>query len=237
MPSLTPERWRTLSGHLDDLLDLTGPERSLRLAQLRDSDPALAQDLESLLEEHHAVLLERFLAAAMGPGQPAALAGESLGPYTLVAPLGEGGMGEVWLAEQREPVRREVAVKVIKRGMDTAQVVARFEAERQALAMMDHTAVAKVFEAGSTPQGRPYFVMEYVRGVAITEHCDRHRLTVPRRLELFRLVCDGVQHAHQKAVLHRDLKPSNVLVTMQDGTPIPKIIDFGVAKATAARLT
>src|SRR6185436_755803 len=138
-------------------------------------------------------------------------------------------MGEVWLAEQHEPVRRKVALKVIKQGMDTKQVVARFEAERQALAVMDHPAVAKVFDGGTTPRGRPYFVMEYVNGVPITEYCDRHRLTIRERIELFRSVCEGVQHAHQKAIIHRDLKPSNILVALQDGRPAPKIIDFGVA--------
>jgi tetratricopeptide (TPR) repeat protein len=146
-------------------------------------------------------------------------------------------MGEVWLAEQHEPVRREVAVKVIKRGMDTRQVITRFQAERQALAMMDHPAIAHVLDAGETERGRPYFVMEYVRGVPITEYCDRHRLTVRERVELFRQVCEGVQHAHQKALIHRDLKPSNILVTLQQGQARPKIIDFGVAKATAQRLT
>jgi non-specific serine/threonine protein kinase/serine/threonine-protein kinase len=162
---------------------------------------------------------------------------EQLGPYRLLQRLGEGGMGEVWLAEQSEPVRRQVAIKVIKRGMDTKQVVARFEAERQALAVMDHPAVAKVFDAGETPRGRPFFVMEYVKGVPITEHCDRNKLTTRERLELFLQVCAGVQHAHQKAIIHRDLKPTNVLVAIQDDRPVPKIIDFGVAKATATRLT
>jgi serine/threonine protein kinase/tetratricopeptide (TPR) repeat protein len=164
-------------------------------------------------------------------------AGAQIGPYRLLQKIGEGGMGEVWLVEQTEPVRRRVALKLIKPGMDTRQVVARFEAERQALAMMDHTSVAKVFEAGATPQGRPYFVMEYVKGVPITEYCDRHRLSIRERLELFLLVCEGVQHAHQKAIIHRDLKPSNILVTEQEGRPLPKIIDFGVAKATTHRLT
>jgi non-specific serine/threonine protein kinase/serine/threonine-protein kinase len=146
-------------------------------------------------------------------------------------------MGEVYEAEQEAPVRRKVALKVIKRGMDTKQVVARFEAERQALAMMDHPAIAKVYDAGATPGGRPYFVMEHVRGVPITEHCDRHRLSIKERLGLFMQVCDGVQHAHHKAVIHRDLKPSNVLVSVRDAKPEPKIIDFGVAKALAHKLT
>jgi non-specific serine/threonine protein kinase/serine/threonine-protein kinase len=146
-------------------------------------------------------------------------------------------MGVVYEAEQEKPVRRKVALKVIKRGMDTKEVIGRFEVERQALAMMDHPSIARVFDAGETPNGRPYFVMECVRGVPITEYCDRHRLTIRERLELFIRVCEGVQHAHQKAIIHRDLKPSNVLVSEQDGERQPKIIDFGVAKATAQRLT
>ncbi len=162
---------------------------------------------------------------------------EFLGPYRLVQKVGEGGMGEVWLAEQTAPLRRKVALKLIKAGMDTSQVIARFEAERQALALMDHPSIAKVFDAGATLRGLPYFAMEYVSGEPITLYCDRHRLTTPQRLELFSQVCDGVQHAHQKGVIHRDLKPSNVLVTIQSDTPVPKIIDFGVAKATAQRLT
>jgi len=162
--------------------------------------------------------------------------GEQIGPYRLLQKIGEGGMGEVWVAEQRQPVRRTVALKVIKVGMDTRQVVARFEAERQALALMDHPAIAKVLDAGATAQGRPYFVMEYVQGEPITAYCDRHRLGTPERLALFMRVCNGVQHAHQKGIIHRDLKPSNVLVAVQDGQAVPKIIDFGVAKATAHHL-
>lgn len=163
--------------------------------------------------------------------------GGTIGPYRLLETLGEGGMGEVWLAEQTRPVRRQVALKIIKAGLDTAQVVARFQAERQALALMDHPAIAKVFDAGSTDQGRPYFAMEYVRGESLTSHCDRHRLSIRERLELFIQVCEGVQHAHQKGIIHRDLKPSNILVTVQDDRPVPKIIDFGVAKATSQPLT
>jgi non-specific serine/threonine protein kinase/serine/threonine-protein kinase len=139
-------------------------------------------------------------------------------------------MGEVWLAEQREPVHRLVALKVIKAGMDSAQVVARFEAERQALALMDHQAIATVFDGGTTPQRRPYFAIEYVKGEPITAYCDRHLLGTPERLGLFAQVCEGVQHAHQKGIIHRDRKPSNVLVTIQDDRPVPKIIDFGVAR-------
>jgi non-specific serine/threonine protein kinase/serine/threonine-protein kinase len=163
--------------------------------------------------------------------------GLTIGPYRLIQRLGHGGMGEVWLAEQREPVRRRVAIKLIKAGMDTQEVVARFESERQALALMNHPGIAKVFDGGSTPEGRPYFVMEYVSGIAITRYCDQHKLTTRQRLELFIHVCEGVQHAHQKAILHRDLKPSNILVGEIDGIPLPRIIDFGVAKATAQGLT
>ncbi len=171
---------------------------------------------------------------------PATYAGDSIppvpviiGPYHLLQLIGEGGMGQVWLAEQQQPVHRRVALKLIKVGMDTREVVARFESERQALALMDHPAIAKVFDAGSTPEGRPYFVMEYVDGLPINQYCDRHRLTMRQRMELFIQVCEGVQHAHQKAIIHRDLKPSNILVTEVDGRPAPRIIDFGVAKATS----
>ena len=141
------------------------------------------------------------------------------------------------MAEQEHPVRRRVALKIIKLGMDTKQVIARFEAERQALAMMDHPNIARVFDAGATETGRPYFVMELVRGVPITEYCDVNRLTTHQRLELFIAVCHAIHHAHQKGVIHRDIKPSNVLVTLHDGVPVPKVIDFGIAKATSSRLT
>jgi eukaryotic-like serine/threonine-protein kinase len=163
--------------------------------------------------------------------------GSVIGPYHLLQLIAEGGMGQVWLAEQKQPVRRRVAVKLIKVGMDTREVVARFDAERQALALMDHPAIAKVFDAGSTPEGRPYFVMEYVPGLPITDYCDRHKLSVRQRMELFILVCEGVQHAHQKAIIHRDIKPSNILVIEIDGKPVPRIIDFGIAKATSQQLT
>jgi len=156
---------------------------------------------------------------------------EQIGPYRLVKEIGEGGMGLVYEAEQLEPIRRRVALKMVKRGMDTDEFVARFASERQALAMMDHPAIAKVFDAGATDAGRPYFVMEYVEGIPINDYCDENKLSVRERLELFILVCEGVQHAHQKAIIHRDLKPSNVMVGTVDGQPAPKIIDFGVAKA------
>ncbi len=158
----------------------------------------------------------------------------SIGPYRLVRLLGEGGMGEVWLAEQKEPIHRAVALKLIKTGMDTKTVIARFESERQALALMDHPNIARVFDGGSTPEGRPYFVMEYVPGIAINRYCDKHELTLQERLELFMDVCEGVQHAHQKAIIHRDLKPSNILVHERDNKAIAKIIDFGLAKAIAS---
>jgi serine/threonine protein kinase/tetratricopeptide (TPR) repeat protein len=160
-----------------------------------------------------------------------------IGSYRLLNVIGEGGFGTVYLAEQEHPIRRRVALKLIKLGMDTRQVIARFEAERQALAMMDHPNIAKVFDAGATGNGRPYFVMELVEGVPITRWCDEHRLTARQRLELFIPVCQAVQHAHQKGIIHRDLKPNNVLVILQDGKPMPKVIDFGIAKATEGRLT
>jgi WD40 repeat protein/serine/threonine protein kinase len=163
--------------------------------------------------------------------------GERIGRYKLLQKIGEGGCGMVYMAEQEEPVRRRVAFKVIKLGMDTKQVVARFNAERQALAMMDHPNIAKVLDAGATETGRPYFVMELVRGIKITEYCDQNKLSTRQRLELFIKICQAVQHAHHKGIIHRDLKPSNILVTLHDGVPVPKVIDFGIAKATEGRLT
>ena len=163
--------------------------------------------------------------------------GAQIGPYRLLSVLGEGGFAIVYLAEQKKPVRRQVALKVIKPGMDSKQVIARFEAERQALALLNHPSIAKVFDAGTTENGRPYFAMEHVNGAPITEQCDRDKLTIEERLELFLQVCEAVQHAHQKGVIHRDIKPSNVLVSVQAGRAVPKIIDFGVAKALSQPLT
>jgi serine/threonine protein kinase len=163
--------------------------------------------------------------------------GTTIGPYKLLEEIGEGGFGVVFLAEQTEPVRRRVALKVLKPGMDTRQVVARFEAERQALAIMDHANIAKVYDGGATPSGRPYFVMELVKGVPITDFCDHNHLTPRQRLELFIPVCQAIQHAHQKGIIHRDLKPSNILIAAFDGKPVVKVIDFGVAKATGQQLT
>ena len=163
--------------------------------------------------------------------------GTVIGPYKLLQQIGEGGMGTVFMAEQTQPVQRKVALKVIKPGMDSRQVIARFEAERQALAMMDHVNIARVLDAGATEAGRPYFVMELVHGVPITKYCDDNHLTPRERLELFVPVCQAIQHAHQKGIIHRDIKPSNVMVTLYDGKPVPKVIDFGVAKATEQKLT
>jgi tRNA A-37 threonylcarbamoyl transferase component Bud32 len=166
-----------------------------------------------------------------------ATVGDRIGRYKLLEKVGEGGWGVVYVADQEEPVRRRVALKVIKPGMDTRQVLARFEAERQALALMDHPNIARVLDGGTTDAGRPYFVMELVRGIKITDYCDQDKLSTRERLELFIQICHAVQHAHQKGIIHRDLKPSNILVTLHDGVAVPKVIDFGIAKATEGRLT
>jgi serine/threonine protein kinase len=183
--------------------------------------------------------LERPAVAVSPAGPPPLVEGPGtvIGPYKLLQPIGEGGMGTVFMAEQTQPIRRMVALKVIKPGMDSAEVIARFEAERQALALMDHPNIARVLDAGTTPSGRPYFVMELVKGVPITRYCDEQQLSPRQRLELMVPVCRAVQHAHARGVIHRDLKPSNVLVASYDGRPVPKVIDFGVAKATEQRLT
>ena len=175
--------------------------------------------------------------AATQAGDPSLSPGSVIGGYKLLQEIGEGGMGIVYMAEQQEPVRRKVALKLVKAGMGSAQIVARFEAERQALALMDHPNIARVLDAGTTKSGRPYFVMDLVKGVPITKYCDEHHLTPRQRLELFIPVCQAVQHAHQKGVIHRDLKPGNVLVAPYDGQPVPKVIDFGVAKAAGQQLT
>jgi serine/threonine protein kinase len=169
--------------------------------------------------------------------EPFEASGHILGRYKLLEKVGEGGFGVVYVAEQKEPVKRRVALKIIKLGMDTRQVVARFEAEHQALALMDHPNIAKVLDAGATDSGRPYFVMELVRGVKLTDYCDQNKLWTKQRLELFIPVCQAIQHAHQKGIIHRDIKPSNILVTLHDGVPVPKVIDFGIAKATQQDLT
>jgi len=195
-----------------------------------------AENAGDFLEQPPAGLGEDDCSALLG-SKSGESPGDRIGRYKLLEKIGEGGCGVVYMAEQEEPVRRRVALKVIKLGMDTKQVVARFEAERQALALMDHPNIAKVFDGGETQTGRPFFVMELVRGVRITEFCDEARLSTQARLRLFVQVCQAVQHAHQKGIIHRDLKPSNILVTVNDGAPVPKVIDFGIAKATGQRLT
>ena len=227
----------------NEALDRGSPaERAAYLDRACAGDPALRARVEALLAVHDRA--GEFLEAPAlaptidaSPPEPAECAGTVIGPYKLLERIGEGGMGAVYVAEQVAPVRRRVALKVIKPGMDTKQVVARFEAERQALALMDHPNIARVHDAGATESGRPYFVMELVRGIPITDYCDREQLSIPERLELFVLVCRAVQHAHQKGIIHRDLKPSNILVTVIDGAAVPKVIDFGVAKATGGSLT
>src|SRR5262245_61161487 len=220
-------------------------ERAAYLDRACAGEPDVRARVEALLRAHDEAGL--FLAgdadvpttansATLVEG-PDERSGTVIGPYTLVQTLGEGGMGTVYLAEQSEPVRRLVALKVVRAGLNSAQVVARFEAERQALALMDHPNIARVFDGGSTASGQPFFVMERVQGVPLTRYCDEHHLTVPQRLELFVSVCQAVQHAHQKGTIHRDLKPSNVLVTEYDGKPVPKVIDFGVAKVVGQALT
>jgi tetratricopeptide (TPR) repeat protein len=220
----------------------TPAERSAYLDSVCGQDYQLRARVEGLLRSHQQAgsFLEQPLfvdAAIVQPSPPGEQPGAVIGPYQLLEPLGEGGMGTVFLAAQSRPVQRRVALKVIKPGMDSAQVLARFEAERQALALMDHPHIAKVHDAGTTETGRPYFVMELVGGVPITRYCDEHRLTIRKRLELFVPVCQAVQHAHQKGIIHRDLKPSNVLVVEYDGKPVVKVIDFGVAKAIGPRLS
>jgi WD40 repeat protein/serine/threonine protein kinase len=224
------------------VLDMADPaERSAYLDQACAGDPALRAQVEQLLKAHQepGPFMERPASALVDTVEESVRerSGTLIGPYRLMEQLGEGGMGLVFVAEQTEPVRRKVALKVLKPGMDTRQVVARFEAERQALALMDHPNIAHVFDGGATPSGRPYFVMELVKGVPITDFCDQHHLTPRQRLELFVSVCAAVQHAHQKGIIHRDLKPSNVLVTLHDTTPVVKVIDFGVAKALGQELT
>lgn len=217
-------------------------ERKNFLDQMCEGDSQMRQRLEELLSGQTEA--ERFFAEGADALNPAATQvfitekpGDRIGRYKLLEKIGEGGCGVVYVAEQEEPVRRRVALKVIKLGMDTRSVVARFEAERQALAIMDHPNIAKVLDAGATESGRPYFVMELVRGVRLTDYCDQNKLTTEQRLHLFFSICQAVQHAHQKGIIHRDLKPSNILVTLHDGVPVPKVIDFGIAKATEGRLT
>jgi len=212
------------------------------VAQACGEDAELAQQVECLLQVHREAgsFLESPVvdfAATANISSLTETPGTVIGSYKLLQQIGEGGMGVVFMAEQERPVRRKVALKIIKPGMDTKQVVARFEAERQALALMDYPNIARVFDGGATDSGRPYFVMELVLGVPITEYCNLQKYSARERLSLFIDVCRAVQHAHQKGVIHRDLKPSNVMVTMHDDQPVPKIIDFGVSKAISHQLT
>jgi serine/threonine protein kinase/Tfp pilus assembly protein PilF len=222
-------------------LDCASPEDlSSYLGQACAGDAALRARVEELLRarrEAGSFLGGDWASATQDMSPLSEAAGTVIGPYKLLQEIGEGGMGVVFMAEQSEPLQRTVALKIIKPGMDTRQVIARFEAERQAVAMMDHPNIAKVLDAGTTDSGRPYFVMELVKGVPITKYCDEKQLPLPARLELFIQVCQAVQHAHQKGIIHRDIKPNNVLVAEYDNQAVPKVIDFGVAKATAQRLT
>jgi serine/threonine protein kinase len=235
-------------------LELPAGQRTAYLDEACADDPVLRQRIEALLRVHEEAIsflenpapgAQQSPSAAKAPGGtmrlpalPTEKAGDHIGRYKLLQEIGEGGCGVVYMAEQEQPVRRRVAVKVIKLGMDTKQVIARFEAERQALALMDHPHIAKVLDAGATETGRPYFIMELVRGIKITDYCDQENLSTEKRLNLFIQVCQAVQHAHQKGIIHRDIKPSNILVADHDGVPVPKVIDFGVAKATTdQRLT
>jgi serine/threonine protein kinase/Tfp pilus assembly protein PilF len=225
-----------------EALKTPSAQRAAFLADACGGDLALRHRMEILLEAHDnpdSRLNPNSPAFIPTIAQPASVVAlnNQIGPYKLLQPIGEGGMGTVYMAEQTEPVQRKVALKLIKPGMDSRQVISRFEAERQALALMDHPHIAKVLDAGTTDAGLPYFVMELVRGTPITKYCDEHQLTPRERLELFIPVCQAVQHAHQKGIIHRDLKPSNVLVALYDGRPVPKVIDFGVAKATGQKLT
>ncbi len=221
---------------------LEQPTAEARASFLDDAcpNPELREQVERLLAAHPQVgsfmnhhVGEHTEDYAPGLEQPGVL----IGPYKLMEQIGEGGMGLVFVAEQQQPVRRKVALKIIKPGMDSRDVIARFEAERQALALMDHPNIARVFDAGTTQSGRPYFVMELVKGIPIIEYCDGQQLTTRERLDLFLAVCQAVQHAHGKGIIHRDLKPSNILVAPHDGEPVVKVIDFGVAKAIGQQLT
>ena len=241
---MSEERHQRVEAIFQGALEVKNP--SARAAYVRyaaEGDEGLIEELERLLaaDDSNENLVT---GAALGDVETEAFGGEMgeslgsmVGPYKLLQQIGEGGFGVVYMAEQEKPVRRRVALKIIKSGMDTKQVVARFEAERQALAMMDHSNIARVFDGGETELGRPYFVMELVRGLPITEYCDEQKLSTEDRLYLFMDVCSAVQHAHQKGIIHRDLKPSNVLITVNDGRPVPKVIDFGIAKATEQKLT
>jgi len=236
------ETHKPVGAIFDTAIELPPERRAAYLHEACAGDDSLRQRVEALLRAHE--LAGTFMESlAVAPGRetvvikPAEQLGNKIDRYKLLQQIGEGGCGVVYMAEQEQPVRRRVALKVIKLGMDTKSVIARFEAERQALALMDHPNIAKVLDAGATETGRPYFVMELVRGIKITEFCDKNNLSTRERLKLFIQVCGAIQHAHQKSIIHRDIKPSNILVTLNDGVPLPMVIDFGIAKATQQRLT
>jgi len=237
------ERWERTKQILEEALQVAPDERRAYLESACGQDDELRTEVESLIASHEEAG-SQFLAAAAPEILELTSAGNPLqtrpnqviGHYRLVEEIGRGGMGQVWRAEQTAPVRRQVALKLIKVGLYDDEVLKRFQLERQSLAIMDHPSIAKVFDAGATPDGQPYFVMEYVPGVPITDYCDQKRLKIGDRLELFIKVCEAVQHAHQKAVIHRDLKPANILVQEVDGRPVPRIIDFGLAKATSPQM-
>jgi serine/threonine protein kinase len=227
-------------------VDLPAAERATYLAATCEGQSALRHRVERLLASHHdEAFMQRpadrtdsgELTAALARLNPEAEE-DRIGNYKLLQKIGEGGFGVVWMAEQLEPVRRRVALKIIKLGMDTKEVIVRLEQERQALALMEHPNIAKVLDAGVTPLGRPFIVMELVSGIRITDFCEQNNLPTAQRLDLFIAVCNAIQHAHQKGIIHRNIKPSNILVTLYDGVPVPKVIDFGVAKAIQSqRLT
>ena len=243
---MTPPHTNRAQLILTAALDHAPEDREAFLATACGEDAALVAEVCALLAAH-----EKEGTTDSDPNatikhdprlrQPASAAtereGERIGRYKLLQEIGEGGFGTVWMAEQTEPVTRRVALKIIKLGMDTREVIARFEAERQALAMMDHPNIAKVFDAGATDKGRPFFVMELVKGITITQFCDEAGLGTRERLALFGDVCSAINHAHQKGVIHRDIKPSNVMVTLHGDKPVVKVIDFGIAKATQGKLT
>src|SRR5258708_544267 len=236
------ESHKPVGAIFDAAIELPPERRAACVQEACAGDDLLRQRVEALLRAHDSA--ETFMdSPAVAPRgetpvvKPAEQPGDRIGRYKLLQQIGEGGCGVVYMAEQEGPVRRKVALKVIKLGMDTKSVIARFEAERQALALMDHPNIAKVLDAGATDTGRPYFVMELVRGIKITDYCDQNNLSTQERLDLFMQICRAIQHAHQKGIIHRDIKPSNILVTLNDGVPMPKVIDFGIAKATQGKLT
>src|SRR5262245_43027364 len=236
---------RTEVGVFAQALQLAASQRAAFLQRASDGDTKLRRQVEGLLRAHDSAgdFLEKPPPGAAESGPESSVGekiGDRIGRYKLLEQIGEGGCGVVYVAEQEEPVRRRVALKIIKLGMDTKQVLGRFDAERQALAMMDHPNIAKVLDGGATETGRPYFVMELVPGIKITDYCDQHQLASRERLDLFVQVCRAIQHAHQKGIIHRDIKPSNILVTRHDGPAsagVPKVIDFGIAKAKQQELT